>query len=206
MKSFRKYLAESVHTYNYKIKIAGTPPKNWLDMFIHNLQKFDPVKISNPKSTPIQKDPYGFPGLKDQAITIIDVAFKYPATEPMIKQMARLLNYDENLVRMIASNYDDSINQESEEYEQQASPLLTADYTDMPGAKEAAKAYGDSYLQSIKKQHEEAGDKMEYSYAGERTKDAFDPFTPYVAKDKKAVFGQDNRGPKPATGATSSRG
>ena len=106
LQSLRKYLAESVRTYHYKIKIAGQPPKNWLDMFCYNLSKFDPVKISDPKTTPIQKDPYGFPDLENQAITMIDVEFRYPAIEPMIKQVARLLNYDENLVRMVQADYD----------------------------------------------------------------------------------------------------
>ena len=62
MKTLRHYLMESVRTYNYTIKILGdVENKNLLDMFIHNLSKFDPVKISDPKTTVIQKNPYGFP-------------------------------------------------------------------------------------------------------------------------------------------------
>ena len=79
---------ESVHTYNYTIKIAGQVDKNFLDMFKYNLNKFDPVKIGEPKSTPIQKSPYGFPNLSNQSITIIKAEFRYPATEPMIQQIA----------------------------------------------------------------------------------------------------------------------
>ena len=48
MKSLKQYIAESVHTYNYTIKIAGDIDKNWLDMFKFNLSKFDPIKISDP--------------------------------------------------------------------------------------------------------------------------------------------------------------
>jgi len=47
MKSFRKYLAESVRTYRYKVRIAGETPKNFIELFKHNLQKFDPVKIGD---------------------------------------------------------------------------------------------------------------------------------------------------------------
>ena len=70
MKSLRHYLMESVRTYRYTIKIAGDVDKNFIDMFVYNLNKFDPVKVDSPKSTPIQKDPYGFPNLANQSITI----------------------------------------------------------------------------------------------------------------------------------------
>lgn len=196
--SFKKYLMESVRTYQYKIKIAGSPDANWLDMFAMNLQKFDPVKISAPKSTPIQKDPYGFPGLENESITIIDVEFKYPATEPMVKQMARLLNYDENKVRMIQAAFDDSINQETEQYANQMknSPVLT--HLEMEdNGKEASKEYGEQYLPRIAKEAEK--DKMEFTVAGGKTP---------PAKDIRKIPGNDKspmtsikRPPLPAIGA-----
>mgnify|MGYP003352637697 CR=1 FL=1 len=70
MRSLKQYIMESVHTYNYTIKIAGEVDKNFLDMFTYNLKKFDPIKISDPKSTPIQKDPYGFPNFLARAASI----------------------------------------------------------------------------------------------------------------------------------------
>ena len=117
---------ESVHTYNYTIKIAGEVDKNFLDMFTYNLKKFDPIKISDPKSTPIQKDPYGFPNLSNQPVTIIKAEFRYPATEPMIQQIAQLLGYNVNMVRVVGSQYDDSINSEMDGYanEMREDPLL----------------------------------------------------------------------------------
>lgn len=198
MKSFRHYLMESVRTYHYKIKIAGTPDKNWMDMFCYNLQKFDPVKISNPKSTPVQKDPYGFPGLENQAITIIDVEFKYPAIEPMIKQVARLLNYDENLVRMIQADYDDSISAEQEMYGNQIKqdPLLTHDEMDDNG-KEASKAYGDQYLPSIFKDYDDKKIKM----TGPVTKDAVD--IRKIPGNYDSPMTKIKRPEKPETGASS---
>lgn len=198
MKTFRAYLAESVRTYRYKIKIAGTPDKNWLDLFCMNLAKFDPVKISSPKSTPIQKDPYGFPGLENQAITIIDVEFRYPAIEPMIKQMARILNYDENLVRMIQADYDDSINQESEKYANQMkdSPVLTHEQLEDNG-KEASKEYAEQYLPRIAKEAEK--DKMEYTIAGGKTAPAKD--TRKTPGNEKSPMTSIKRPPLPATGS-----
>jgi hypothetical protein len=201
MRSFKQYLAESVRTYNYKIKIAGDPPANWLQLFTMNLSKFDPVNIGKPKSTPIQKDPYGFPGLKDQAITIMDVSFRYPCTEPMVLQMVQLLGYDPNMVRMIQANYDDSINSEAEMYANQPSPLLDHPKLEDNG-KQASKDYADSYLNVIKKQ--EAGKEIKNKYATKETPRAFDPYSKTQAEKgmgNKSPMTQINRQPKPATGA-----
>lgn len=207
IRSFKKYLAESVRTYKYKIKIAGETPKNFVDLFCHNLQKFDPTKIGEPKSTPIQKDPHGFPGLKDQSITIIDVEFRYPCTEPMIQQLARMLGYDENKVRMIQSTFNDSVNQETEMYANQSSHSPLLDHGDLEdNGKEAAKEYGDSYLGRIKQQ--EDGNKIKNKYAAKETKSSFDPF------DKKAIsksmgnkspLSQIKRPDRPTTGSTSKK-
>ena len=197
LQSLRKYLAESVRTYHYKIKIAGQPPKNWLDMFCYNLSKFDPVKISDPKTTPIQKDPYGFPDLENQAITMIDVEFRYPAIEPMIKQVARLLNYDENLVRMVQADYDDSINHEAEQYANQAShsPVLTHEELEDNG-KEANKAYGEQYMSNIFKDYKADKIKM----AGPQTKPAVD--SRKFPGNQESPMTKVQRQPKPQTGAS----
>lgn len=204
MKSLKQYIVESVHTYDYTIKIAGDVDKNWLDMFKHNLNKFDPVEISAPTSTPIQKDPYGFPDLHNQPITILKCKFRYPATEPMIQQMAQLLGYNLNMVRVISSAYDDSINGEAEQYANQMknSPVLTHEEETEAGAKAASKAYAGSYLDSIKDQAK--GSNIEYQYDGKRTPNAFDPFKPYL-DDKRlgdmSPMTKIKMPPKPKTGA-----
>ena len=205
MRSLKQYIVESVRTYNYTIKIAGDIDKNFMDLFKYNLNKFDPVKISEPVTTPIQKSPYGFPNLENQQVNIIKAEFRYPATEPMIQQIAQLLGYNVNMVRVIDSRFDDSINSESEGYANEAdhNPLLLhPELEEQPGAKEAAKAYSDSYLNSIKTQSE--GSKIDIPYAGKETPDAFDPFKPYLANDprgEKSPMSTITRPAKPATGA-----
>jgi hypothetical protein len=205
MRSLKQYIMESVKTYNYTIKIAGEVDKNWVDMFKHNLTKFDPVKISDPISTPIQKDPYGFPNVSNQPVTIIKAEFRYPATEPMIQQIAQLLGYNVNMVRVIGSQFDDSINSESEGYanEMKHTPVLThEELEEQPGAKEANKAYAGSYLDSIKDQAKDS--KIDIPYEGKKTPDAFDPFKPYLddkAQGTKSPMSTITRPPKPQTGA-----
>jgi len=205
MKSLRKYIMESVHTYNYTIKIAGQVDKNFLDMFKYNLNKFDPVNIGEPKSTPIQKSPYGFPNLSNQSITIIKAEFRYPATEPMIQQIAQLLGYQVDMVRVVGTDFDDSIDSEQVGYENEMShtPLLNhPELEEQPDAKAANKAYGDSYLQSIKDQTKDS--MINIPYAGKETPDSFDPFKPYLDDKKmgdKSPMSTITRPAKPATGA-----
>ena len=204
MKSLKRYIAESVKTYNYTIKIAGEIDKNFLDMFAFNLNKFDPIEISDPVKTPIQKDPYGFPNLSNQPVTIMKAKFRYPANEPMIQQIAQLLGYNVNMVRVVSTKFDDSITDEYDKYANQMeeSPLLTHELMADNG-KEASKAYGNSYLDSIKKQMED-GNEVDIPYAGKKTPPAFDPFKPYLDDKKlgdKSPMTKITRPPKPQTGA-----
>ena len=209
MKSLKQYITESVKTYNYTIKIAGDVDKNFLELFTYNLKKFDPINISAPKTTVVQKDPYGFPNLANQPVTIIKAEFRYPANEPMIQQVAQLLGYNINYVRVISSNFDDSINSENAGYANEMSHnplLLHPQMEEQPGAKEASKQYGTSFLKSIQKQSE--GSKIDIPYAGEKTKDALDPFKPYLDNDPrgmKSPMSTIKRPPKPATGASVSK-
>ena len=206
MKSLKQYIVESVHTYNYTIKIAGDVDKNFIDLFKYNLKKFDPVKIGEPTSTPIQKDPYGFPNLSNQSVTIIKAEFRYPATEPMIQQIAQLLGYQVDMVRVVSSDFDNSINSEAEGYANEMSHnplLLHPELEEQPGAKEANKNYSDSYLSSIQKQAKDS--KIDIPYAGTKTPDAFDPFKPYLDDKKlgdKSPMTNIKRPAKPKTGAT----
>jgi hypothetical protein len=205
MKSLKQYITESVKLYDYTIKIAGEVDKNFLDLFAHNLkEKFDAVDISRPVSTPIQKDPYGFPDLRNESVTIIKANFRYPATEPMIQQIAQLLGYNVNMVRAIQTNYNDSINSEAEGYANEAShsPLLDHEQLEeQPGAKEAAKAYGDSYRTSIKDQMK--GNEIQMQYATKETPDAFDPFKaiPQDPRGGDSPMSKITRPAKPKTGA-----
>ena len=195
---------ESVHTYDYTVKIAGQVDKNWLDMFKYNLKKFDPIEMSEPKTTPIQKSPYGFNEVTNEPVTLIKCKFRYPATEPMVQQIAQLLGYNVNMVRLVTTGYDESVTSEMEGYENEMehSPVLThEELEEQPGAKEAAKAYGNSYLDSIKEQTQD--EKIDIPYAGEKTKAAFDPFKPetlMATMGKDSPMSKITRPAKPQTG------
>ena len=139
-------------------------------------------------------------------MTIIKAEFRYPATEPMIQQIAQLLGYNVNMVRVIGTKFDDSIDSEMMGYqnEMKDTPLLNKEQMgEQPDAKEASKAYADSYLQSIKDQVKDS--KIDIPYAGTRTQDAFDPFKPYLDDKKlgdKSPMSTIKMPPKPQTGAS----
>ena len=195
-KSLRHYLTESVRTYRYTIKIAGDIDKNFVDMFRYNLNKFDPVSISDAKSTPVQKDPYGFPDLTNQPVNIIKAEFKYPATEPMIQQIAQLLGKNINTVRVITTDFNDSINSENDKYANQVeeSPLL--DKTEMSdNGKEASKEYANQYLDKVITKKP----SIDIPYDAKKT-----PTAPNNSKEgvnTKSPMTSVKLPPKPATGA-----
>lgn len=206
MRSLKQYIVESVHPYKYTIKIAGEVDKNFIELFKFNLKKFDPIEISDPVSTPIQKSPYGFPNISNEPVTIIKAQFRYPATEPMIQQVAQLMGYNINMVRAINTDYDDSIDEEMNQYENQMknSPVLThEEMGSAEGAEEANKAYGNRYLDSIKDQTKDK--KMDMPFDAKKTPNSFDPFKPeaYMATmGKESPMSKISRPAKPKTGAS----
>ena len=197
MKTFRQYLVESVRTYRYTLKIAGDVDSKFLDLLRMNLKKFDPVKIEDPKTTPIQKDPYGFPDIHNESVTIIKCEFKYPATEPMIQQMVQLMGKNVNQVRLITTEYNDSINHEIDQYANEAShsPLLLHTELEDDG-KEASKDYANQYLDKVVPKKP----TFDYQYSAKRTPDS--PNKTKEGIQTKSPMTSVNRPPKPATGAS----
>lgn len=202
MRSLKQFIFESRHIYEVIIQIVGDIDSNKMELFKYNLKKFDPVEISGPTTTLIQKEPFGFPEHSNESVSIIKAKFRYPATEPMVKQIARLMGIDENRVRLMGADHAESLKQEAERLEQQSSdsPLLEKDYPNDEKAKEAAKAYGESYLSSIK----EFRSEIKIDYAGEKTKQSFDPFKPedYMKEmGNESPMSKINRPERPKTGA-----
>ena len=130
MKNFKHYLAESERTYNYRIKIVGDVTADWLKQFKEKLKQFDPVKIGEPKSTPMQLQPADFPAFKNDSVSSFDCEFRYPAIEPQIKQLAQLLFLDPNRIIMLTTQYEEDLDTERERIEKENKDLLTD--TDYP--------------------------------------------------------------------------
>lgn len=198
MKSLRHYLTESVRTYKYTIKIAGDCDSKFLDMFKHNLSKFDPVKIEEPKTTPIQKNVVGFDDLENESVTIIKAEFRYPATEPMIQQCAQACGCNVNRVRMFDTKFADEMEEATTKVQNQydtskdKSLLMTAELED--NGKEASKAYANQYLDQVVPKKP----SVDIPYAAKQT-----PTTPNKSKEginTKSPMTTMKRPELPATG------
>lgn len=191
--------------YEYRIKIAGEVDENKMNALRLNLQKFSPEFIGEPKTTPIQARLSQFPEVENERVTSFDIKCRYPMIEPFIKQIAQLIGMDENRVRIFALKYDDGIKAEMDAYDDQEnkSPLLLqTELGEAPGAKDAAKAYGNSYLNDIQTQTKD--DKIDIPYAAKKTANSFDPFKPYTDDNKlgsSSPFSKVTRPKKPATGS-----
>ena len=150
-----------------------------MDLLKFNLQKFSPVSISEPKTTPIQKTLSSFPDVSNERVTTIELDCRYPIIEPMVKQMDQYANQKENSPVLLQSNMGSAAD-----------------------AKEASEAYSNSYLDSIKEQAKDS--KIDIPYEGKKTPAAFDPFKPetYMASmGKDSPMSKITRPAKPKTSA-----
>jgi hypothetical protein len=128
MKNFQQYLAESERTYNYRIKIVGDVAPDFVKQLEEKLAQFDIVKITKPKTTPVQLKPAGFPKHSNDSVTSMDVEFRYPAIEPQIKQIAQLLMMDPNRIIMLTTPHEEGMDSERERVAAQNKDLLDTDY------------------------------------------------------------------------------
>jgi hypothetical protein len=198
MKHFKDYLTESERTYNYRIKFVGEAPAYFLKELEEKLKQFDIVKISAPKTTPVQLKPADFPAFENDRVTHMDVEFRYPAIEPQVQQLAQLLGLDPNRIRMLTVPYEDSMAEEKEKVEDQNKDLLTD--TDYPAPDAEQKALSKDYSANPY-QHAVLKNtyRSDFTVAGGKTPPA--KTTNDLPMGNKSPMTKVSRPPKPATGA-----
>lgn len=198
MKTFANYLAESQRTYDYRIKICGRVDAEAVRQLKQKLDQFEPVTMSDLKTTPVQVIPTDFPNFKNESVSMFDVSFRYPAIEPQIKQLAQLLGIDPNRVVMGTRNHNDGLAQEYEKIDAENKDLLTD--TDYPAEdkqqKDLKKDYSaDPYDHAVLKN----AYRSDFTVAGGRTAPA--KTTNELPQGVKSPLSNIKRPPKPATGA-----
>jgi hypothetical protein len=198
MKNFKDYLAESERTYNYRIKCVGDLPTAFYNELKGKLAQFDPVSISDQKSTPIQAKPADFPAFDNEKVTSFDVKFRYPAIEPQIKQIAQLLNFDPNKIIMQTSVYDDNNAEYQEALADQPTPVLTAEYpADTQEQKDLIADYSaDPFDHAVLKN----AYRSNFEIAGGKTPPA-KTLNDFKMGEKSPMTTPEKRPRKPATGA-----
>ena len=197
MKNFQQYLAESERTYNYRIKIVGDVAPDFVKQLEEKLAQFDVVKISKPKSTPVQLKPADFPKHSNDSVTSIDVEFRYPAIEPQIKQLAQLLFMDPNRIIMLTTPHEDGMDTERERVAAQNKNLLDTDYpADTPEQNALKKDYSaDPYDHAVLKN----AYRSDFTVAGGKTPPA--KTTNDLPMGNDSPMTKTKRPPRPATGA-----
>ena len=197
MKNFKDYLVESERTYNYRIKLVGDIPSNFVKELENKLKQFDVVKISAPKTTPVQAKPADFPAFENDRVTHMDVEFRYPAIEPQIQQIVQLLGFNPNRVRMLTVPYEDSMSDEKEKVEEQNKDLLDSDYpADSAEQKALSKDYSAPYDEHAVLKNTYRSD---FTVAGGKTPKA--QTTNDLPMGNTSPMTKVKRPPRPATGA-----
>jgi len=195
MKTFAEYLTESKHTYDYRIKIAGDVPADFMNGLKEKLKQFDVVSMTAPKKTPVQKQLVDFPQYNNESMTFMDVTFNYPATPPQVTQIAQLLGLDPNRIIMQDSKYADSIDQERVTQDEENKNLLTD--TDYPAPNKEQKALSKDYATGpydhavVKNAY-----KSDFTIAGGKTPPAVTS-NDFPMGDKSPVGSNQNRLPQP---------
>ena len=199
MKKFHHYLAESERTYDYRIKILGDVPPTFIKDLEQKLEQFDIVKMSGKKTTPVQKLLKDFPNEENDMVTSVDVSFRYPAIEPQIQQLAQLLGFNPNRIRLLTQPYVDSIDNEISEINTQNKDLIADTDYPAPNAEQQAlkKDYsGDPYKHAVLQN----AYRSDFTVAGGKTPPA--KTTNDIKQDNKSPMTDVKRMPRPATFAT----
>lgn len=195
MKTFAQYLVESEKTFDYRIKIVGDVPADFIKAFKEKLKKYDPVKIGEVKKTPILSKPQDFPAFTNQSVSIMDCTFRYPAIPPQIAQTASLLGLEEDRIMINELHWAEGMDKELLGIEEQSKDLLNTPYP-APDAeqKKLKKEYADSNQQLVKNSAEGA----RFTVAGGRTPPA--ETTNDLPQGIKSPLSTIKRPPKPETG------
>jgi len=198
MKNFQQYLAESERTYNYRIKIVGDVAPDFIKQLEERLKQFEVVKISKPKTTPVQLKPADFPKHSNDSVTSMDVEFRYPAIEPQIKEIAQLLFLDPNRIIMLTAPHEDGMDSERVKVETENKNLLTDTDYPAPDAEQKAlkKDYSAPYNQHAVLKNAYRSD---FTVAGGKTPPA--RTTNDFPMDNTSPMTNIKRPPRPATGA-----
>ena len=198
MKNFQQYLAESERTYNYRIKIVGDVAPDFIKQLEERLKQFEVVKISKPRTTPVQLKPADFPKHSNDSVTSMDVEFRYPAIEPQIKEIAQLLFLNPNRIVMLTTPHEEGMNTERERVNTENKDLLTDTNYPAPDVEQKAliKDYSAPYDQHAVLKNAYRSD---FTVAGGKTPPA--KTTNDIPTQNKSPFNNIKRQPRPATGA-----
>lgn len=153
MRTFKDILTESSKTYEFTIKMAGELPKDNSDKLETCLQKYQLVKLSTGKTTPITERPLDFPQLQNMEVTIYEAEVAYPVTPNVLATyIANCCGCDEKYVRVNAPGHDIDVLQEPPSDEPYEAMLNTEDM----GGEDGQQLAGTNRVMDLLKELEDA--------------------------------------------------
>jgi hypothetical protein len=197
MKTLSQYIAESEKTFEYRIKIVGEVPNEFFRVFKQQLKKFEPVSMGEIKRTPVLAKPTDFPAFPNQAVSMFDVVFRYPAIPPQIFEITKMLGVDSDRVVINELKWQEGMDKELLGIEQQKD-LLTTDYPANSAEQRRLKAdyAADAHDKAVVKN---SASEARWTVAGGRTPRA--ETTNDLPQGVKSPMTKIKRPPLPATGA-----
>lgn len=145
MNSLTDYITESSKQYEYRVKVAGELPTENLTYFKQSLAKFDLQSVTEPKTTPITKNPMGFPDLENVELNIFDIILNYPANSGQVIELARLAGIDPAKMTVVDKAWDESMQAEADRVED-TTRLETPEYpANTKEQTEASTKYSESF-------------------------------------------------------------
>lgn len=152
MSEFKKYLAESTKTYNFKVKIAGEVDADTKKKLKTCMEKWAVESMSSGKRTPVQEVPLDFPHLTNTNVTIFDVETAYPVTANVLQEyIITALNLTGDSVRVRGENEPtEAYQEEMQDTAEYKSKLEDSEYTDAPSVK-AEEHFGEKQIAAFLK-------------------------------------------------------
>lgn len=101
MKSFKAYLIESLKVYEYKIKFCFEPSEEHIKLLAVYLQKYDPIELTEPVKTILQKNPLDFPDIENTEVYTITFTTNLPLSSYILQQeIKNWLGIPEKFIRV----------------------------------------------------------------------------------------------------------
>lgn len=171
-KTFKDYLIESRRSYTYRVKLAGDTDAEFFKQLEKELARFDIVKFSEPKRSPVMKTLAGFPdSVQNEELHVVDVEVNYPANAEQIKQIAVELGKNPNNVVVVDARFADTEQKEAEAAAAQAAEgkaLLNSPYDNTTQEQAvAAGEYAKGYQTAAKNT-----ERVKYEFAGKTAEPA----------------------------------
>lgn len=167
-KSFVKYVAETKTEYNYVLKFAvHDMTDTMVDCLESCLKKYELVKASSFRKTPIQESPLDFPNVKNTPVFMCDISMGYPASLDFLRTyICNSLDISPALLAVYSENDPRQI--ETDLYVDRTSPEYKAKYSVRLGSDPCPTEeipYGAAYNISFLKELEKVSKERKVTYA-----------------------------------------